>query len=119
MKYTFLAYDFGMPRRIRLEAADIYAMLRRIPTGKVTTYGDIAAAVGHPGASRAVGRILNRNPNPVIVPCHRVVRSDGTVGGYAFGKSRKMKLLAGEGLRFTGEYLNDFPRHRIPVKQLR
>jgi len=94
-------------------------MLQRVPAGMVTTYGDIASAVGNPDASRAVGRILNKNPNPVIVPCHRVVRSDGTIGGYAFGKRSKMRLLVREGMRFTGDCLNDFARYRIPVRQLR
>ncbi len=108
-----------MPRRARLNAAAVYAMLKRVPAGMVTTYGDIASAVGNPGASRAVGRILNKNPNPVIVPCHRVVGSDGTIGGYAFGKRSKMNLLLGEGMQFTGDCLNDFARHRIPVRKLR
>ena len=77
-----------------LKANDVYEVLVRIPEGRVTTYGDIARALGYPGASRAVGRILNMNPNPIVVPCHRVVMSNGRIGGYAFGKARKKKLLA-------------------------
>jgi O-6-methylguanine DNA methyltransferase len=61
----------------RLKASDVYHIVAQIPEGKVTTYGDIARALGHPGASRAIGRILNRNPNPITTPCHRVIKSDG------------------------------------------
>lgn len=91
----------------------VYAALMRIPPGKVTTYGDIAKSLGHPQASRAVGRILNKNPNPIKVPCHRVVMSDGSVGGYAFGKSTKKQLLESEGLCFRGDGVIDFKKCRM------
>ena len=58
-------------------------LLLKIPAGKVSTYGDLAKALGNPLASREIGKILGRNPNPIKVPCHRVVMSDGKVGGYA------------------------------------
>lgn len=99
-------------------AAAVYAALLKIPQGNVVTYGDIARLIGRPGASRAVGRILNRNPNPVQVPCHRVVMSDGTVGGYAFGRSKKKELLKMEGVRFDGDRLVDFNRCRLDLARL-
>lgn len=102
----------------QLKASDVYDILVRIPEGKVTTYGDIAKALGHPGASRAIGRILNKNPNPIVVPCHRVVMSDGSIGGYAFGKARKKELLKKEGLRFSGDGIPDFARCRVQLEKL-
>lgn len=66
----------------------------RIPYGEVRSYGWIAARLGKPKASRAVGNALARNPIPILIPCHRVVRSDGSLGGYALGRSWKTKLLA-------------------------
>jgi methylated-DNA-[protein]-cysteine S-methyltransferase len=100
-----------------LQADDVYRMLARIPEGKVTTYGDIAKALGHPRASRAIGRILNKNPNPIIVPCHRVVMSDGNIGGYAFGKARKKELLKSEGLCFMGDDMQDFATCRADLEK--
>lgn len=68
-----------------------------IPTGTVRSYGWIAEEIHKPGAVRAVGTALGRNPIPLIVPCHRVVRSDGSVGNYAFGPEMKHDLLVREG----------------------
>ncbi len=102
----------------KLRSTDVYAMLLRIPEGRISTYGDIAAALGNPGASRAIGRILNKNPNPITVPCHRVVMSDGSIGGYAFGKDRKKRLLGKEGLFFVGDAMEDFANHRLSVAEL-
>ncbi len=107
-----------MHMRNQLNASDVYDILSRIPEGKVTTYGDIAKALGRPGASRAIGRILNKNPNPIIVPCHRVVMSDGSIGGYAFGRARKKELLKKEGMRFTGYDLPDFAKCRTDLARL-
>lgn len=73
---------------------------REIPRGEVRTYGWIAAQIGHPRAVRAVGSALRKNPVPVLIPCHRVVRSDGHIGQYALGGSEnKQAILAAEGLR--------------------
>jgi O-6-methylguanine DNA methyltransferase len=69
-----------------------------IPPGELRPYGWIAREVGRPGASRAVGSALNRNPVPVLMPCHRVGRSDGTIGEYTFGSEMKRDLLRYEGL---------------------
>lgn len=79
----------------------VYDLVAKIPPGKVTTYGELARAVGRLGASRAIGQILNKNPNPIIVPCHRVVRSTGDIGGYAYGSKKKSKLLAKEGVKIS------------------
>ena len=84
---------------------DIFASVAAVPKGKVSTYGHIALAAGHSGAARAVGNVLHTNTTPETVPCHRVVHSDGRLGGnYAFGgpKAQKERLIA-EGVRFTGD----------------
>jgi methylated-DNA-[protein]-cysteine S-methyltransferase len=68
-----------------------------IPRGKTLTYGELAAMVGHPGACRAVGTALRKNPFPIIIPCHRVIRSDGSLGNYSSGgTARKRALLLEE-----------------------
>ncbi len=70
-----------------------------IPRGEIRTYGWIAAEIGHPAAVRAVGSALRKNPVPVLIPCHRVVRSDGHIGEYALGGSdAKRRILAAEGI---------------------
>lgn len=75
----------------------VWEQLRTIPSGTTTTYGDIAARVGKPQASRAVGAAIGRNPIGIIVPCHRVVGSSGALTGYAGGMDRKIILLTLEG----------------------
>ena len=82
----------------------VLEQLRRIPRGQVRTYRDIARAIGHPGATRAVGNACAKNPVPLIIPCHRVVRSDGGLGGYSLrgGVAVKRKLLEQEGVDFRG-----------------
>jgi AraC family transcriptional regulator of adaptative response/methylated-DNA-[protein]-cysteine methyltransferase len=75
----------------------VWRELRRIPLGETRSYADIAAAVGKPGAVRAVGTANGSNPVSVIVPCHRVIRSDGSLGGYGGGLENKKKLLTAEG----------------------
>lgn len=77
---------------------DVLTAARRIPAGEVRSYGWVAAAIGRPAAVRAVGSALGRNPVPVLVPCHRVVRSDGGIGDYVFGPDYKSALLAREGV---------------------
>jgi AraC family transcriptional regulator of adaptative response/methylated-DNA-[protein]-cysteine methyltransferase len=80
----------------------VWRELRRIPLGQTRSYADIARAVGQPGAVRAVGSANGSNPVAVLVPCHRVIRSDGSLGGYAGGLDRKRKLLAAEGVAGQG-----------------
>jgi AraC family transcriptional regulator of adaptative response/methylated-DNA-[protein]-cysteine methyltransferase len=72
----------------------VWEELRRIPRGETRTYRDIARAVGAPDAVRAVGSACGANPVALVVPCHRAVRTDGGLGGYAWGLPRKKKLLA-------------------------
>jgi O-6-methylguanine DNA methyltransferase len=76
----------------------VYAFVRRVPRGKVTTYQAIARALGNAHLARAVGNALNKNRDFAHIPCHRVVRSDGKIGGYVFGTAAKMKKLAREGV---------------------
>jgi methylated-DNA-[protein]-cysteine S-methyltransferase len=95
---------------------EVYNMLLKIPAGKVSTYGDIAKALGLPHAARLIGQILHENPNPVVVPCHRVVHSDGKIGGYAYGSDKKRKLLEEEGVNFCGAsntHLEEFQKCRV------
>ena len=77
----------------------VLEQLRRIPRGQVRTYREVATALGHPSASRAVGNACAKNPVPLIIPCHRVVRSDGGLGGYSLrgGPGLKRRLLKEEG----------------------
>lgn len=75
----------------------VWQALVAIPYGEVRAYGEIAAALGRPGAGRAVGAAVGANPIPIVVPCHRVVRSDGSLGGYGGGLALKAALLQLEG----------------------
>lgn len=95
---------------------DVYDLLRKIPRGKVTTYGDLAKALDNPLASRIIGSILGKNPNPIQVPCHRVVMSDGKLGGYLYGTAIKRELLEKEGLSFINGIVNDFKNVRVYLK---
>jgi AraC family transcriptional regulator of adaptative response/methylated-DNA-[protein]-cysteine methyltransferase len=74
----------------------VWLALREIPPGSTASYGDIAARIGNPKAARAVASACASNPIAVAIPCHRVVRSDGNLGGYRWGKERKSKLLEQE-----------------------
>ncbi len=74
----------------------VLAVVRSIPRGETMTYGEVAALAGSPGAARAVGSIMKSNYDP-SVPCHRVIRADGTLGEYNRGAERKDELLRQEG----------------------
>jgi AraC family transcriptional regulator of adaptative response/methylated-DNA-[protein]-cysteine methyltransferase len=74
----------------------VWEALRAIPRGETRSYGEIARAIGSPKAVRAVGSACATNPTPIVVPCHRVIREDGTLGGYRYGLDRKRALLARE-----------------------
>ena len=77
----------------------IYKKLLEVPKGQITTYGELAKAVGLKNGQRAIGKIMNKNPYPVIIPCHRVVMSTGKIGGYAYGENVKTKMLTDEGIK--------------------
>jgi methylated-DNA-[protein]-cysteine S-methyltransferase len=90
--------NYKIPISTTIEPNDVYKLLIRIPNGKVTTYGAIAKHLGNKKLARSVGKILHNNPNPIIVPCHKVVFSNGKIGGYAFGLKMKKNLLKKEGI---------------------
>ena len=92
--------SFELPLDLRALGAfhrEVLAQLGRVPYGQLTTYGALAAAAGRPRAARAVGTVMNRNPIPIVLPCHRVVGSTGKLVGYAGGLARKRELLELEG----------------------
>jgi len=74
----------------------VYRVVRKVLKGKVITYKEVAKLAGRPRAWRAVGNILNKNPNLKIIPCHRVIKSDGKLGGYKYGTEKKVALLQKE-----------------------
>ena len=80
----------------------VWDALRRIPAGTTTSYGELAASLGRPGAARAVGAANARNPICLVIPCHRLVSSTGTLIGYSGGLHRKRWFLAHEGARLPG-----------------
>ena len=71
----------------------VYKAVLSIPLGEVRTYKWVARKAGRPGAARAVGQVLKNNPYPLIIPCHRIVKSNGESGGYNMGKKKKEALL--------------------------
>jgi len=96
-------HDFILP--VDLSAASTFTRrvldaTARIPFGETRTYGQIADAIGMPGATQAVGNALGANPVPIVIPCHRVVRSDGSMGWFTGGAHIKRALLALEGVHF-------------------
>jgi methylated-DNA-[protein]-cysteine S-methyltransferase len=91
-------FELKLDRRLmRGIARDVLSATARVPFGRTTTYGEVAERIGRPRASRAVGNALGSNPIPIVVPCHRVLRAGGDVGGYAGGPTRKRSLLQLEG----------------------
>jgi methylated-DNA-[protein]-cysteine S-methyltransferase len=91
-------FDLPIDLRIAREfPTTVLKELARVPYGQLTTYGTLAAKAGRPRAARAVGTIMNRNPVPIVLPCHRVVGSTGSLTGYGGGLDRKRALLELEG----------------------
>ncbi len=87
---------FTVPMDLEVPAfqAKVLAAADRVPFGEVASYAELAQRIGHPRAARAVGNALGANPVPIFLPCHRIVRGDGTWGHYAFGPALKTRLLA-------------------------
>ena len=90
----------------------IYKKLLEVPKGQITTYGELAKAVGLKNGQRIIGKIMNKNPYPVIIPCHRVVMSTGKIGGYAYGEQIKINLLNDEGIQIKNGKILDL-KNRI------
>lgn len=78
----------------------VWRELQKIPKGQTRNYEDIARAIGRPKAVRAVANAIGANTLPQIIPCHRVIRKDGKIGGYRFGIQKKIRLLKDEGIEF-------------------
>ena len=94
-----IRFDVKVDRRlIRGNAREVLTATRRVPFGRTTTYGELAARIGKPKAARAVGNALGSNPIPIVIPCHRVLQAGGALGGYAGGLARKERLLTLEGV---------------------
>lgn len=112
-KFKFNLNTDGLTRFMR----QVLSIVSAIPRGSVTCYGSIAEVMGNPKASRAVGNAVARNPWPIIVPCHRVIRSDLSIGGYRGGVEVKKELLKVEGVAITsaGKVL---PPHFLRANQL-
>lgn len=96
-----------------INSQSVYNLVSNIPPGRVATYGQLASLLGYPKSARGVGKILNKNPRPIIVPCHRVVCSDGHIGGYMYGKERKISLLLDEGIPIVNDLIRDFEKYRV------
>ena len=91
----------------------VYKKLLQVPKGKVTTYGELAKAVGLKNGQRTIGTIMRNNPFPVIVPCHRVVKSDCRIGGYVYGERVKSRMLANEGINVKDGKIIDFDKEKF------
>jgi len=92
--------DMHLPLDIQATAFErmVWEELRHIPLGETRSYGEVAEAIGKPKASRAVARACAANPTALVIPCHRVIRKDGSLGGYKWGIERKERILAEEGM---------------------
>ena len=97
-----------LPQSVNMtEFADkVWAALKTVPAGKVTTYQLLAKAIGQPRAFRAVGTVLHNNKQLIILPCHRVVKSDGGISGYAGGANKKIALLKKEGVTVKNNFVD-------------
>jgi O-6-methylguanine DNA methyltransferase len=88
------------PDRIKIKItpfqSKVYNVVKKIPAGQTRSYAWVAQRLGKPKAARAVGQALKRNPYPFVIPCHRVIKSDGSLGGYSQGRRLKAELLKRE-----------------------
>ena len=95
-------------KKISLFENLVYEATKKIPKGRVSTYSSIASYIGRPKAARAVGNALNKNPFAPQVPCHRVLKSDGSLGGFSFGVKAKIAILNKEGVCIVSNRAADF-----------
>ena len=86
----------------------IYKKLLTVPHGKITTYNELSKSVGLENGQRLVGQIMKKNPFPVIIPCHRVIKSNGDIGGYLFGIDIKKNMLRKEGICIIKNKIDNF-----------
>jgi len=91
-----------------------YVLLKKVPKGRVTTYKALANALGT-RAYRAIGQFMKHNPYAPRIPCHRVVASDGTIGGFNGGITKKIRMLRSEGMRISGNRIVDLPTFLFPL----
>ena len=89
----------------------VYKKLLEVKEGEITSYGELAKTVGLKNGQRVIGKIMNKNPYPGIVPCHRVVMSDGKIGGYAYGVEIKKSMLENEGIKIDDGKIIDLKNH--------
>ena len=101
---AYFAGDLGAPSALRVDLTGlttftraVLSTLAAVPPSELVGYGQLAAMAGYPGRARAVGRAMASNPVPIVIPCHRVVAGDGSLGGYSGGTEVKRWLLAHEG----------------------
>lgn len=87
----------------------VWNLCKKVPKGRITTYKEIAKALNCK-AYRAVGNALNKNPTPIIVPCHRVVKSNGEIGGFSKGIKEKARFLKNEGTKIKNNYVKEFSK---------
>ncbi len=86
----------------------IYKKLLQVPSGRITTYAELSRSIGLEHGQRLIGQVMKKNLFPVIVPCHRVVRSNGDIGGYAFGVNIKKNMLSKEGICIKNNKIENF-----------
>jgi methylated-DNA-[protein]-cysteine S-methyltransferase len=95
-------FDLSVDLRVAPFHEAVLHELARVPYGRTETYGALAAKVGRPRAARAVGTVMNRNPIPIVLPCHRIIGADGSLTGYGGGLEVKRTLLELEGAILPG-----------------
>lgn len=96
----------------------VYEKCKHIPKGRVSTYKELAKAAGYKGAQRAVGNAMHKNPFSPVVPCHRVVKSGGSIGGFGSGTKNKIKMLEKEGIEIKKGRIVNFSKVLIKNKDL-
>lgn len=95
----------------------VYEATKKIPRGRISTYFQVAKYIGNEKACQAVGNALNKNPFAPKVPCHRVVSSSGSLGGYAFGEKKKIRLLREEGVLVADNKIIEFENKLFEFKE--